>query len=143
MENDDIHHVARIVFGEARGESEEGQLAVAYTLVNRKNLRGYPNTIYEVVYQSYDNKHYYKTLDDKDHDETWKRAVASNSTEYQNAIRAATEALSAKRPDPTRGATDFYARDPDPSADDNEFYQAHGMIIIGKYIFVSRRLRSS
>ncbi|KAK3584428.1 hypothetical protein CHS0354_017708, partial [Potamilus streckersoni] len=37
-----INLVARIVFGEARGEPEEGQFAVAYTVVNRMNVPGYP-----------------------------------------------------------------------------------------------------
>ena len=45
--------VARIVFGEARDESYESQLAVAYTVVNRVNHAGYPNTLDGVINQKY------------------------------------------------------------------------------------------
>ena len=48
---ENIQTVARVVFGEARGEPMEGQLAVAYTIVNRVNHEGYPNTLKRVVFQ--------------------------------------------------------------------------------------------
>lgn len=43
--------VGRVVFGEARGESTEGQIAVAYTIVNRISHAGYPSNLDAVVHQ--------------------------------------------------------------------------------------------
>ncbi|WP_143061849.1 cell wall hydrolase [Faunimonas pinastri] len=44
--------LARGVYFEARGESEEGQAAVAQVILNRVKNPAYPNTICEVVYQN-------------------------------------------------------------------------------------------
>lgn len=41
------------IYFEARGESKEGQFAVASVILNRKNSKYFPNTIKEVVNQPY------------------------------------------------------------------------------------------
>jgi len=43
--------LARAVYYEARGETQEGQVAVAEVIMNRTRSRAYPNTICRVVYQ--------------------------------------------------------------------------------------------
>lgn len=43
--------LAAAIYHEARGESTEGQLAVAEVIVNRKKSRLYPNNICKVVFQ--------------------------------------------------------------------------------------------
>ncbi len=48
---DDVIMLARAVSGEARGESFEGQVAVAAVIVNRTQSRDFPQTIKGVVFQ--------------------------------------------------------------------------------------------
>lgn len=48
----DINLLARLVYGEARGESYEGQVAVAAVVLNRVESSLFPNTIAGVIYQS-------------------------------------------------------------------------------------------
>lgn len=44
--------LARVIFGEGRGESYKGQLAISEVVLNRVKSPRYPNTICEVVNQS-------------------------------------------------------------------------------------------
>lgn len=44
--------LARLVYGEARGEPYTGQVAVAAVVLNRVNSSSFPNTIAGVIYQS-------------------------------------------------------------------------------------------
>lgn len=48
---DDIDELARIIYFEARGESEAGKLAVANVVLNRVKSPLWPNTIRGVIYQ--------------------------------------------------------------------------------------------
>lgn len=47
-----LNLLARVVYGEARGESYAGQVAVAAVVLNRVKSSQFPNTISGVVYQS-------------------------------------------------------------------------------------------
>ena len=47
----DIQLMARAINGEARGESYEGQVAVAAVVINRVKYPRFPNTIKDVIYQ--------------------------------------------------------------------------------------------
>lgn len=47
----DINLLARVVYGEARGESYSGQVAVAAVVLNRLENREFPNTVSGVVNQ--------------------------------------------------------------------------------------------
>jgi N-acetylmuramoyl-L-alanine amidase len=49
--SDDIHLLARAIHGEARGESYEGQVAIAAVILNRVRHVSFPNTIAGVIYQ--------------------------------------------------------------------------------------------
>lgn len=82
--------VGRVVFGEARGETARGQLAVAYSIVNRINHSGYPNTLNAVVNQKTAGGAYqYETLGVAAHTKAWNVAKKGNTQEYKNAIKAA------------------------------------------------------
>lgn len=132
--------VGRVVFGEARGESMEGQLAVAYTVVNRVSHAGYPNNLYSVVYQKYGNGIYqYNTLSDPYHTTQWKDAKRMNRLEYRNAIKAAEDALCCRVSDPTRCATDYCAYDPCSATSSNRYWQATNKMQIGHHYFVCRK----
>ena len=48
---DDIHLLAKLIHGEARGEPYIGKVAVAAVVINRINSQIFPNTLKEVVYQ--------------------------------------------------------------------------------------------
>ncbi|HHY05905.1 MAG TPA: LysM peptidoglycan-binding domain-containing protein [Clostridia bacterium] len=47
----EINWLARVVHGEARGESYTGQVAVAAVVLNRVDSRQFPNTVQGVVFQ--------------------------------------------------------------------------------------------
>lgn len=48
---EDLELLAKIVYGEARGESYEGQVAVAAVVLNRVKDPNFPNTVKGVIYQ--------------------------------------------------------------------------------------------
>lgn len=49
----DIALLARLIYGEARGESYVGQVAVGAVVMNRIKSASFPNTMSGVIYQSY------------------------------------------------------------------------------------------
>lgn len=51
LSDQDKIHLAQAVYGEARGESFEGQVAVAAVIINRLNNPDFPNTIGGVIFQ--------------------------------------------------------------------------------------------
>ena len=48
----DVNLLARVIYGEARGEPYAGQVAVGAVILNRVKSSQFPNTIAGVVYQS-------------------------------------------------------------------------------------------
>lgn len=50
--NSDLNLLSKLVYGEARGESYKGQVAVAATVLNRVSHASFPNTIAGVIYQN-------------------------------------------------------------------------------------------
>ncbi len=92
--NDMTDLLARLVNGEARGESYQGQVAVAAVVLNRVKSPKFPNTIPAVIYQ----KGQFSCVTDGQFD----KPMEKNSTVY----KAAKEALSGV--DPTNGALYFY-----------------------------------
>lgn len=51
VSNDDLYWLARAVYGEARGESYQGQVAVAAVILNRVESGEFPNTIKDVIFE--------------------------------------------------------------------------------------------
>ena len=49
----DVALLARLIYGEARGESYVGQVAVGAVVMNRIKSASFPNTMSGVIYQSY------------------------------------------------------------------------------------------
>ncbi|MDW7674348.1 MAG: cell wall hydrolase [Bacillota bacterium] len=56
--NDDIYWLARMIHAEARGESHEGQVAVGSVILNRVKHANFPNTVYDVIFEVTNGKHY-------------------------------------------------------------------------------------
>ena len=88
----DITLLARLIYGEARGESYVGQVAVGAVVMNRIKSASFPNTMSGVIYQKYAFT-----------------AVADgqiNLTPDANAKKAAQDAMNGW--DPTYGAIYYY-----------------------------------
>ncbi|MBN6186711.1 cell wall hydrolase [Aneurinibacillus sp. BA2021] len=51
IHKEDIDRLARIIHGEARGESFEGQVAVGAVVLNRLQSKEFPKTMHEVIFQ--------------------------------------------------------------------------------------------
>ncbi len=47
---DELYWLARIIYAEARGESMEGKIAVANTILERVESEDFPDTIYDVIF---------------------------------------------------------------------------------------------
>jgi len=120
----DVQNLARVVYGESRGESSTGQSAVAHSAINRVKHGGYPNTLDDVINQKYGgNRHQYETLDLSSHDNSWESAKRERNSEYTNAYKASSDALSGRSRDPTGGATSFAADNPNPATSSNQWYR--------------------
>ncbi len=52
ISSSDLNLLARVIYGEARGEPYTGQVAVAAVVLNRVKSSSFPNTIAGVIYQS-------------------------------------------------------------------------------------------
>lgn len=131
------------MFGEARGETARGQLAVAYSIVNRINHSGYPNTLNAVVNQKTAGGAYqYETLGVAAHTKAWNDAKNGNTQEYRNATEASSDALCGTKSDPTTCATDYCAYDPCSATNSNKYWTATKKIQIGRHYFVCREKAS-
>lgn len=114
--NSDVTLLARLIYGEARGESYSGQVAVGAVVMNRVKSSSFPNTISGVIYQPYAFT-----------------AVADgqiNLSPDSRALSAAKEALNGY--DPTYGALYYY----NPStATSTWIFLRKTTITIGNHVF--------
>ena len=93
--NEDLLLLSKLVTGEARGESYEGQVAVAAVVINRVKDARFPNSIKDVIYQ----KNAFSVVNDG----------SINMQPTESAYNAAIEALYGK--DPTNKAVFFWNPD--------------------------------
>ncbi|XP_052233059.1 uncharacterized protein LOC127845920 [Dreissena polymorpha] len=133
-----VDALARVVFGEARGEPYVGQLAVAYTVVNRVRHEAYPSSVAAVLAATWGSqkRHEYETLDIPSHDVAFNDAKQQLNKEFLSAVMAAREALCACAPDPTGCAVSFCAGA--GCLQDNSYYIATNKIQIGNHNFACR-----
>ena len=115
---DNLHLLAQVVCGEARGEPYEGKVAVAAVILNRVEHPEFPNTIAGVIY------------------EPLAFQVVANGTINQKAdevsLQAAYDALHGV--DPTNGALYFY----NPAKTRNRWIRTRPVVKkIGRHIFTS------
>lgn len=114
--NSDINLLARLVYGEARGESYTGQVAVAAVVLNRVRSSSFPNTISGVIYQPYA---FSIVLDGQ-----------INLTPNETAYKAAKAAMNGY--DPTGGAIYYY----NPrTATSSWIYSKKTVATIGNHVF--------
>ena len=93
--NEELLLLSKLVTGEARGESYEGQVAVAAVVINRVKDPRFPNTIKDVIYQ----KNAFSVVKDG----------SINMQPTESAYTAAQEALYGS--DPTNRAIYFWNPD--------------------------------
>ncbi len=114
--DNDIQLMANAVYGEARGEPYEGQIAVAAVILNRLNSPTFPNTISGVIFEPLAFT-----------------AVADGQiwlTPNENAKRAVVDAINGM--DPSEGATYYFNPD---TATSGWIWGRPQIKRIGKHIF--------
>ncbi len=114
--SEDLYLLARVVYGEARGEPYLGQVAVAAVVLNRVKSSEFPNTISGVVYQPWA----FTAVNDGQ----------INLTPNETAKKAAKDALNGW--DPTYGCLFYY----NPrTATSNWIRQKEIHLSIGSHVF--------
>lgn len=114
--SNNLNLLARVVYGEARGEPYTGQVAVASVVLNRVKSSSFPNSISGVVYQS-------GAFDAV-------RDGQINLTPNSTAIKAAQDALNGW--DPSYGAIYYF----NPSTATNKWIWSRPMTVtIGRHRF--------
>ena len=114
--NSDVTLLARLIYGEARGESYVGQVAVGAVVMNRIKSSSFPNTMAGVIYQSYAFT-----------------AVADgqiNLTPNDTAKKAAQDAMNGW--DPTYGAIYYYNP---KTATSQWIFSRQVTVTIGNHVF--------
>lgn len=112
----DVQLLARLIYGEARGESYVGQVAVGAVVMNRIKSASFPNSMSGVIYQSYAFT-----------------AVADgqiNLTPNATARKAAQDAINGW--DPTNGALYYYNP---ATATSSWIFSRQTTITIGNHVF--------
>ncbi|MBR2500317.1 MAG: cell wall hydrolase [Clostridia bacterium] len=114
----DVQLLARCVNGEARGESYEGQVAVAAVILNRVEHPSFPNTIAGVIYQP---GAFTATVDGQ-----IDVPISENSTVY----KACSDAMNGW--DPSGGAIYYY----NPAKTTNKWIYSRTVVrVIGNHTF--------
>lgn len=112
----DVYLLAKIVYGEARGEPYKGKVAVASVVLNRVESSLFPNSISKVVYQ----KNAFSIVADGQ----------INYTPDQEALKAAKDAMNGW--DPSTGALFYY----NPDKTQNAYIRSRKVItVIGSHRF--------
>lgn len=114
--NSNVNLLARVINGEARGESYEGQVAIGAVVLNRVKHSSFPNSISGVIYQ----QGAFTAVSDGQ----------INATIYDSCYKAARDALNGW--DPTGGAIYYY----NPKTATNSWIRTRPIIkTIGKHVF--------
>ncbi len=112
----DVMLLARLIYGEARGESYVGQVAVGAVVMNRIKSPSFPNTMSGVIYQRYA----FTAVDDGQ----------INLTPNATAKKAAQDAMNGW--DPTYGAIYYYNP---ATATSSWIFSRQTTVTIGRHVF--------
>jgi len=93
----EVSCLATAIYHESRGESLQGQIAVAQVIANRTKSKHYPSSYCKVVYQKaqFTNVRYVKP---RYHSRAWSKAMRISINTIQHKLK-----------DPTHGALWYYA----------------------------------
>ncbi|HZI74429.1 MAG TPA: cell wall hydrolase [Gemmatimonadales bacterium] len=102
----DVDTLARVLWGEARGEGRAGLEAVAWVVVNRVRQPGtrFPDTISGVCRQPFQ----FSCLNKSDPNAKRCAAVSEADPTFLAALSVATDVLSGRVPDPVGGAQYYF-----------------------------------
>ena len=115
-DNSDLNLLARLIYGEARGESYTGKVAVGAVVLNRVKSASFPNTVSGVIYQPYA----FTAVSDGQ----------INLTPDQSCMEAAKAAMNGW--DPTYGAIYYY----NPSTATSKWiFSRKTTVTIGNHVF--------
>ena len=115
-QKNNLYLLARLVYGEARGEPYKGKVAVAAVVLNRMESSSFPNSISGVIYQ----RGAFSVVDDGQ----------INLAPNEQSIKAARDAMNGW--DPTGGCLYYYA----PSKTTNKWMLSHKVKVrIGDHAF--------
>jgi len=97
----------RTIIGEAAGESDEGQAAVAHTILNRFKDGNFGDSLKKVVEAPYQ----FSTYNSLDQGGNTLHKKSKSSPEYKRAEKLVNDILKGKVKDPTEGATHYWNPD--------------------------------
>lgn len=111
LTSEERDYLAAAIYGEARGEIVEGQQGVAWTIINRARITN--QSIRQVVLDaSASGIAQYSAFHPEDHNRAdIERAAQEGGMAWRTAQAVAEDVLSGRVPDPTNGATHYYAPD--------------------------------
>lgn len=100
----------RTILGEAANQGPEGQAAVAHVILNRAADPRWPNGVANVALQGNGKYHQFSAWNSKSRTgNDLVRRYGPGSKRYEAVARVVDDVLSGKVPDPTGGATHYYA----------------------------------
>ncbi len=102
---DDLEAMARTIYGEAKAHDRDSAYAVACVILNRVNLRNWPDTIREVCLQPWQ----FSCWNQNDPNRA-RIMAASTGSWYKVCIQIAQDAIDnyGKKPDPTKRSTHYH-----------------------------------
>ncbi|CAF2385788.1 unnamed protein product [Rotaria sp. Silwood2] len=126
---DEIDVLTRTVYGEARGESIDGQVAVAWVIRNRaaKGRTYMGKTIKDVCLKPYQ----FSCWNSNDKNRSVLLNLYTDSEEYQSIRRVVEQVLNGTRTDNTQGSTHYHARRIQP----NWTIGKSPVVTIGNHLF--------
>ena len=104
----DLDILARTIFGEARGESFEGKMAVAHVVINRVNRRH--SDRWATIAQACLDYRQFSCWLEEDPNIALITDVDVNDPVFRECLLAGLSALAPRAHDPTHGATHYHAR---------------------------------
>lgn len=95
--NNELDCLSKVVYHEARGESVEGKLAVAYVVMNRTKAGRWPDTVCEVTLQPKQFSDFHLNIPINRASEAWTTSLDVARNVYYQKVS-----------DPTKGALFFF-----------------------------------
>ena len=102
-DSEDLYRLAQLGYGEARGEGTTGMAATMHVAMNRMNDSRFPDTIKDVALQ----RKQFSAFDDQV--DKLRSAPTRDPAGWEHAVTTAKAVLDGQIPDPTGGATHYYA----------------------------------
>jgi len=107
----DYDAMFRTIYGEARGESLEGMIAVGWVIRNRATIGGWwGNTIKDVCYKPYQ----FSCWNENDPNFNILQSLALSNKGALMCLGVAAAVLNEIEPDPTKGATHYHTKQVKP-----------------------------